>query len=110
MGAEKALQIKAQAAGKVPDCLVLNVTVRAMKLHGDGFSTGGGKRPPKEELEAENVEATRAGAAANLRRHVRNLSSTNVPVVVSINRFASDTDAEVEAIRDEAIAAAHYLR
>ena len=105
MGAEKALQIKAQAAGKVPDCLVLNVTVRAMKLHGDGFSTGGGKRPPKEELEAENVEATRAGAAANLRRHVRNLSSTNVPVVVSINRFASDTDAEIEAIREEAIAA-----
>ena len=105
MGAEKALQIKAQAAGKVPDCLVLNVTVRAMKLHGDGFSTGGGKRPPKEELEAENVDATRAGAAANLRRHVRNLSSTNVPVVVSINRFASDTDAEVEAIREEAIAA-----
>ena len=105
MGAEKALQIKAQAAGKVPDCLVLNVTVRAMKLHGDGFSTGGGKRPPKEELEAENVEATRAGAATNLRRHVRNLSSTNVPVVVSINRFASDTDAEIEAIREEAIAA-----
>ncbi len=105
MGAEKALQIKAQAAGKVPDCLVLNVTVRAMKLHGDGFSTGGGKRPPKEELEAENIEATRDGAAANLRRHVRNLSSTNVPVVVSINRFASDTDAEIEAIREEAIAA-----
>ena len=105
MGAEKALQIKAQAAGKVPDCLVLNVTVRAMKLHGDGFSTGGGKRPPKEELEAENVEATRAGAATNLRRHVRNLSSTNVPFVVSINRFASDTDAEIEAIREEAVAA-----
>ena len=105
MGAEKALQIKAQASGKVPDCIVLNVTVRAMKLHGDGFSTGGGKRPPKEELEAENVEATRAGAATNLRRHVRNLSSTNVPVVVSINRFASDTDAEIEAIREEAVAA-----
>ena len=105
MGAEKALQIKAKAAGKVPDCIVLNVTVRAMKLHGDGFSTGGGKRPPKEELEAENVEATRSGAATNLRRHVRNLSSTNLPVVVSINRFASDTDAEVAAIREEAIAA-----
>ena len=105
MGAEKALQIKAQASGKVPDCIVLNVTVRAMKLHGDGFSTGGGKRPPKEELEAENVEATRSGAAKNLRRHVRNLSSTNLPVVVSINRFASDTDAEVAAIREEAIAA-----
>ncbi|MEL0213662.1 MAG: formate--tetrahydrofolate ligase [Euryarchaeota archaeon] len=105
MGAEKALQIKAQASGKVPDCIVLNVTVRAMKLHGDGYSTGGGKRPPKDELEAENVEATRSGAATNLRRHVRNLSSTNLPVVVSINRFASDTDAEVAAIREEAIAA-----
>ncbi|MAU17951.1 MAG: formate--tetrahydrofolate ligase [Euryarchaeota archaeon] len=105
MGAEKALQIKAQAAGKVPDCVVLNVTVRSMKLHGDGFSTGGGKRPPKEELEAENVEATRAGAATNLRRHVRNLSSTGLPVVVSINRFASDTDAEIAAIREEAVAA-----
>ena len=105
MGAEKALQIKAQAAGKVPDCLVLNVTVRAMKLHGGGFSTGGGKRPPKEELEGENVEATRSGAATNLRRHVLNLSSTNVPVIVSINRFSSDTDDEIEAIREEAIAA-----
>ena len=105
MGAEKALQIKAQAAGKVPDCLILNVTVRAMKLHGGGFSTGGGKRPPKEELEGENVEATRSGAATNLRRHVLNLSSTNVPVIVSINRFSSDTDAEIEAIREEAIAA-----
>ena len=105
MGAEKALQIKAQAAGKVPDCLILNVTVRAMKLHGGGFSTGGGKRPPKEELEGENVEATSSGAATNLRRHVLNLSSTNIPVIVSINRFSSDTDAEVEAIREEAIAA-----
>ena len=105
MGAEKALQIKAQAAGKVPDCLILNVTVRAMKLHGGGFSTGGGKRPPKEEVEGENVEATRSGAATNLRRHVLNLSSTNVPVIVSINRFSSDTDDEIEAIREEAIAA-----
>ena len=105
MGAEKALQIKAQAAGKVPDCLILNVTVRAMKLHGGGFSTGGGKRPPKEELGGENVEATRSGAATNLRRHVLNLSSTNVPVIVSINRFSSDTDAEIEAIREEAIVA-----
>ena len=105
MGAEKALQIKAQAAGKVPDCIVLNVTVRAMKLHGGGFSTGGGKRPTKEELELENVEAARGGAATNLRRHVRNLSSTDIPVVVSINLFSGDTDAEVEAIREEAIAA-----
>ena len=60
MGAEKALQIKAQAAGKVPDCLILNVTVRAMKLHGGGFSTGGGKRPPKEEIRSRTPTQNRA--------------------------------------------------
>ncbi|MBT3357769.1 MAG: formate--tetrahydrofolate ligase [Euryarchaeota archaeon] len=105
MGAEKALHIKAVASGKVPDCVIINATVRAMKLHGDGFSTGGGKRPPVDELETENVEATQAGAATNLRRHVRNISMTGLPVIVSINRFASDTDAEIEAIRKEAVAA-----
>ena len=103
MGAEKALQIKAQASGKVPDCIVLNVTVRSMKLHGNGFSTGGGKRPPKEELESENVEATREGAGSNLRRHVRNLAQTRIPVVVSINKFSTDTDDEIAAIREAAI-------
>ena len=103
MGAEKALHIKAPAAGRVPDCLVLNVTVRAMKMHGDGFESGGGRRPTPDELESENVEAVRAGAASNLRRHVRNLSQTGLPVVVSINRFKHDTDAELDAIREEAI-------
>ena len=105
MGAEKALHIKAPAAGRPPDCLVLNATVRAMKMHGGGFASGGGRRPTTEELETENVEATRAGAASNLRRHVRNLAETSIPVIVSINRFEHDTDAEIEAIRDEAIKA-----
>ncbi len=105
MGAEKALHIKAPAAGRVPDCLILNATVRAMKMHGEGFASGGGRRPTTEELETENVEATRAGAASNLRRHVRNLAETSIPVIVSINRFEHDTDAEIEAIRDEAIKA-----
>lgn len=102
MGAEKALHIKSLASGKTPDCVVINVTVRSMKLHGGGFSTGGGKRPPKEELESENVDATRKGAASNLRRHVRNISMTGLPVVVSINKFSTDTDAEIQAIGDEA--------
>jgi len=102
MGAEKALHIKAPAAGRPPDCLVLNATVRAMKMHGGGFASGGGRRPTTEELETENVEATRAGAASNLRRHVRNLAETSIPVIVSINRFEHDTEAEIEAIRDEA--------
>jgi len=105
MGAEKALHIKSLASGKTPDCVVINVTVRSMKLHGGGFSTGGGKRPPKEELEAENVEATRQGSSTNLRRHVRNISMTGLPVIVSINKFATDTDAEIEAISEEAILA-----
>ena len=73
-----------------------------MKLHGGGFSTGGGKRPPKEELESENVDATRKGAGSNLRRHVRNISMTGLPVIVSINKFATDTDAEIDAIAEEA--------
>ena len=105
MGAEKALHIKSLASGKTPDCVVINVTVRSMKLHGGGFSTGGGKRPPKEELESENVEATRQGSSTNLRRHVRNISMTGLPVIVSINKFATDTDAEIEAISEEAILA-----
>ena len=102
MGAEKALHIKALASGKTPDCVVINVTVRSMKLHGGGFSTGGGKRPPKEELESENVEATRKGSSSNLRRHVRNISMTGLPVVVSINKFSTDTDDEINAISEEA--------
>ena len=102
MGAEKALHIKALASGVAPSCIVLNVTVRSMKLHGGGVSGGGGSRPTKEEIETENVEAVRAGAASNLRRHVRNLAMTDIPVVVSINRFRTDTEAEIDAIRDEA--------
>ena len=105
MGAEKALHIKALASGVPPSCIVLNVTVRSMKLHGGGFAGGGGARPTNEEIETENVDAVRAGAASNMRRHVRNLATTSIPVVVSINRFATDTDAEIEAIRDEALKA-----
>ena len=102
MGAEKALHIKSLASGKTPDCVVINVTVRSMKLHGGGFSTGGVKRPPKVELESENVDATRKGAGSNLRRHVRNISMTGLPVIVSINKFSTDSDAEIRAIADEA--------
>ena len=102
MGAEKALHIKSLASGISPSCIVLNVTVRSMKLHGGGVAGGGGSRPTKEEIETENVEAVRSGASSNLRRHIKNLAATSIPVVVSINRFHTDTDAEIEAIRDEA--------
>lgn len=102
MGAEKFMHIKAATSGKAPDCVVMNVTVRSMKLHGGAFGDRGGVRPDKATLEAENVEAVTVGATSNLDRHIRNMASFGVPVVVSINRFASDTEAELDAISNAA--------
>lgn len=104
MGAEKFMHIKAATSGKAPDCVVMNVTVRSMKLHGGAFGDRGGIRPDKATLEAENVAAVTAGATSNLDRHIRNMAGFGVPVVVSINRFASDTEAELEAITNAAYA------
>ena len=72
MGAEKFMHIKAAMSGKAPDCVVMNATVRSMKLHGGAFGDRGGIRPDKAALEAENVEATSMGAKTNLDRHIRN--------------------------------------
>ena len=102
MGAEKFMHIKANTSGKAPDCVVMNVTVRSMKLHGKAFGERGGYRPSKEELETENVQAVVAGATSNLDRHIKNMARFGVPVVVSINRFGSDTEAELEAIESAA--------
>ena len=102
MGAEKFMHIKAATSGKAPDCVVMNVTIRSMKLHGGAFGSRGGYRPSKEELEAENVDAVIAGAATNLDRHIRNMAGFGMPVIVSINRFSSDTDAEINALADAA--------
>ena len=102
MGAEKFMHIKAATSGKAPDCVVMNVTVRSMKLHGGAFGDRGGIRPDKATLEAENVAAVTAGATTNLDRHIRNMAGFGVPVVVSINRFSSDTEAELEAITNAA--------
>ena len=96
------MHIKAATSGKAPDCIVMNVTVRSMKLHGGAFGDRGGIRPDKATLEAENVEATTLGAKTNLDRHIRNMAAFGVPVVVSINRFTSDTDAEISAISNAA--------
>ncbi len=102
MGAEKFMHIKAATSGKAPDCIVMNVTVRSMKLHGGAFGDRGGIRPDKATLEAENIEAVTVGAKSNLDRHIRNMAAFGVPVVVSINRFTSDTDAEISAISNAA--------
>jgi formate--tetrahydrofolate ligase len=102
MGAEKFMHIKAPVGQKAPDCVVMNVTVRSMKLHGGAFGDRAGRRPSREELEAENVEAMLDGARTNLDRHITNMAGFGMPVIVSINRFASDTDAELAALADAA--------
>ena len=88
LGAEKFFDIKCRKAGLTPDCVVLVATIRALKMHG-GVA--------KDALKAENVEALEKGFA-NLKKHVGNLQRYGVPVIVSINRFSTDTAAEVELL------------
>ncbi len=98
MGAEKFMHIKVANSDKAPDCVVMNVTVRSMKLHGGAFGARAARRPSKEEIEKEDVEAVRTGAESNLDRHINNMSQFGMPVVVSVNRFASDTDDELQCL------------
>ncbi len=90
LGAEKFFDIKCRLAGLNPSATVIVATVRALKMHG-----GVGK----DDLGMENVDAVTKGCD-NLRRHVRNVKSFGVPAVVAVNRFTSDSDAEVAAIRE----------
>ncbi len=90
LGAEKFMNIKCRKAGLAPDCVVLVATVRAMKMNG-GVA--------KADLGAENVEAVQKGCA-NLGRHISNIKTFGVPVVVAINHFAGDSDAEIAAVTD----------
>ena len=87
MGAEKFMHIKAANSGKSADCVVMNVTVRSMKLHGGAFGDRAARRPSKEEIEKEDVDAVRAGAQTNLDRHIRNMSQFGMPVVVSVKQI-----------------------
>lgn len=89
LGAEKFFDIKCRKAGLKPAAAVIVATVRALKMN------GGVKR---EDLGTENVEAVTAGCA-NLGRHIENVKQFGVPVVVAMNHFTSDTDAEIAAIK-----------
>ncbi len=94
LGAEKFIDIKCRTAGLDPDAIVLVATVRALKMHG-GVA--------KSDLKAENLAALKEGMA-NLIQHVRNVIDVfNRPVVVAINRFPDDTEAELELVRDECL-------
>ena len=90
LGAEKFLDIKCRMAGIAPAAIVVVATVRALKYNG-GI--------PTAELKAENVEALKAGMV-NLEKHVENMRSYGAPVVVAINRFDTDSDAELAAIEN----------
>ncbi len=105
LGAEKFMDIKCRSAGLSPSCAVIVATVRALKMHG-GIA--------RNALGPENVEAVKKGIA-NLARHVENLGKFGLPVVVAVNHFTSDTEAEFAAIKDgmaalgvEAISCTHW--
>lgn len=89
LGAEKFFDIKCRFAGLKPDCTVLVATIRALKYNG-GIS--------KEELTKENLEALKKGIV-NLKTHIENMHKYGVPVVVAINHFYTDTEAEIEYIK-----------
>ena len=90
LGAEKFFDIKCRYAGLVPDCIVLIATIRALKMHGG---------VPLADLKKENLAALGAGLA-NLEKHLENMQFFGPPVVVAINRFPDDTDAEVALLRE----------
>ncbi|MFL5068864.1 MAG: formate--tetrahydrofolate ligase [Xanthobacteraceae bacterium] len=88
LGGEKFIDIKCRKTGLAPDCVVLVATIRALKMH------GGVK---KDELKTENLKALEAGLG-NLQRHVENVQKFGIIPIVSINRFSSDTDAEIDLV------------
>ena len=90
LGAEKFLDIKCRVAGLRPSAVVLVATIRALKYNGG---------VPKTELKEENVEALKKGLC-NLEKHIENIQGFKLPVVVALNRFATDTDAEIAVVRE----------
>ena len=103
MGGERFFNIKCRSSGLVPDVVVIVATVRALKVHGGGPEiTPGGALP--EVYRTENVDILQKGCI-NLKKHISNARQYGVPVVVAINKMETDTDAEIEVIREEALSA-----
>jgi formyltetrahydrofolate synthetase len=99
-GMEKFMNLKSRVSGLTPNCVVLVCTVRALKMHGGGPKVVAGKPLDKAYTE-ENLELLEKGLP-NLLQHIENATKFGVPVVVAINRFNSDTEAELELIRKRA--------
>ena len=97
LGAEKFLDIKCRQTGIKPSCVVIVATIRALKMHGGVL---------KEVLKEENVDALMAGIV-NLEKHIENIKKYNLPYVVAINKFYTDTENEIKALNDWAIKNGH---
>lgn len=103
MGAEKFVNIKCRYSGLSPDAMVVVATIRALKMHSGDFFIRPGK-PLDPKLREENLEAIRRGIP-NLVKQVENVAAFGVPCVVAINRFPTDTAAEIELVREAAMEA-----
>jgi formyltetrahydrofolate synthetase len=103
IGMEKFFNIKCRYSGLIPNCVVLVATVRALKMHGGGPLVKAGA-PLAPEYTEENLELLEAGLP-NLEAHIENALSFGIPVVVAVNSFKDDTQAEVELVREAAIKA-----
>ncbi len=99
-GMEKFFDIKCRVSGLIPNCVVLVCSVRALKMHGGGPTVVAGK-PLDKAYTQENLELLEKGLP-NLLQHIENVLKFGVPVVVAINRFKDDTDAEIALIRERA--------
>jgi formyltetrahydrofolate synthetase len=103
IGMEKFFDIKCRYSGLIPNVVVLVATVRALKMHGGGPKVVAGK-PLDPGYTEENLDMLRAGLG-NLQKHIQNALGFGIPVVVAVNSFADDTEAEVELVREAALAA-----
>ncbi|KAF2366646.1 Formate-tetrahydrofolate ligase FTHFS [Trinorchestia longiramus] len=100
IGMEKFFNIKCRTSGLVPHCVVLVVTIRALKMHGGGPKVLPGTPLPKEYVD-ENLDLVQKGMS-NLKKQIENGNMFGVPVVVALNKFSTDTDAEVALVLKEA--------
>jgi methylenetetrahydrofolate dehydrogenase (NADP+)/methenyltetrahydrofolate cyclohydrolase/formyltetrahydrofolate synthetase len=115
IGMEKFFDIKCRYSGLIPNVVVLVATVRALKMHGGGPKVIAGK-PLAPEYQQENLDLLRAGLG-NMQRHIQNALRFGIPVVVAVNSFATDTQGEVELIRqaaleagaDDAVVSTHWM-
>ncbi len=105
-GMEKFFNIKCRYSGLIPNCVVLVCSIRALKMHGGGPEVIPG-RPLNPAYTEENLELLRQGLP-NLIKHVENVRKFGVPVVVAINRFNSDTEQEIETVREAAMQAGAF--